>query len=56
MDEEVAVPFPNLVEVFQAFEQGGVGVGKVEAFRILLSLRGLLRENTTLQSVHFWGQ
>ena len=56
MDEEVAIPFPNLIEIFAAFEEGGVGLGREETYRILLSLKALLRENTTLQSVRFWGQ
>ena len=56
MDEEVAIPFPNLMEVAGALEQGGVGLGREENFRILLALRALLRENTTLQSVRFWGE
>ena len=56
MDEEVAIPFPNLMEVAGALEQGGVGLGKEETFRILLALRALLREHTTLQSVRFWGE
>ena len=55
MDEEVAIPFPNLMEVAGALEQGGVGLGREETFRILLALRALLRENNTLQSVRFWG-
>ena len=56
MDEEVAIPFQNLMEVAGALEQGGVGLGREETFRILLALKALLRENTTLQSVRFWGE
>lgn len=56
MDEEVAIPFPNLMEIAHFFEQGGVGVGREEFYRILLALKALLRENPTLQSVRFWGQ
>ena len=56
MDEEVAILFPNVMEIAHFFEQGGVGVGQEESYRILLSLKTLLRENTTLQSVRFWGQ
>ena len=56
MDEEVAILFPNVMEIAHFFEQGGVGVGREESCRILLSLKTLLRENTTLQSVRFWGQ
>ena len=56
MDEEVAIPFPNLMEVAYFFEQGGVGLGRAETYRILLALKALLRENTALQSVRFWGE
>ena len=56
MDEEVAIPFPDLMEIAAAFEQGGVGLGREEFYRILLSLKALLRENNTLQSLRFWGQ
>ena len=56
MDEEVAIPFPNLMEVAYFFEQGGVGLGRAETYRILLALKALLRENTALQSVRFWGK
>lgn len=56
MDEEVAIPFPNLMEIAYFFEQGGVGVSREEFYRILFALKALLRENTTLQSVRFWGQ
>ena len=38
------------------FEQGGVGVGRQEFYRILLGLKMLIRENTSLQSVRFWGE
>ena len=56
MDEEVAIPFPNLMEVAAAFEEGGVGVGRAETYHTLLSLKTLLGENKTLQSVRFWGE
>ena len=56
MDEEVAIPFPDLMEVSGVLEQGGVGLGREETFRVLLALKALLREHTTLQSVRFWGE
>lgn len=56
MDEEVAIPFPDVMELSAVLEQGGVGLGREESFRILLALRALLREQDTLQSVRFWGE
>lgn len=70
-DEEVEIPFPNLIENMSYFEQGGVinhtttvllyfncfqvGIGKDETYRILLALKQLTRE-FPLASVKFWGK
>ena len=53
-DEENVPPYPNLLELIGYFEQGGVGIGETEAFRIFLALKQLT-EVQKLQSVRLWG-
>lgn len=58
-DEEVVIPFPNLLEVMGYFQQGGVGLSQDECFRIMLALKQLPKEFTkefTVSSVRFWGK
>ena len=51
-DEEPVVP--NLVHIASRFEEGGVGVGKTEAFRLVLALRKLAAKQP-VQKLRFWG-
>ena len=54
-EEDAPPPYPNLLELVGYFEQGGVGIGRTEAFRIFLALKQLT-EAQKLQSVRFWGE
>jgi radial spoke head protein 4A len=54
-DEEVEIPFPNLMEIMSYFEQGGIGLGKDETYRIFLALKQLTKDHP-LSSVRFWGK
>ncbi|KAI6659244.1 Radial spoke head protein 6-like protein A-like [Oopsacas minuta] len=53
-EDDALPPYPNLLELIGYLEQGGIGVGKTEAFRIFLALKQLT-ESHKLQSVRFWG-
>ena len=53
-DEEVSVPFPDLMDIARHFEEGGIGLGRDETFHIFLALKKLSQEQP-LASVRFWG-
>merc|ERR1719376_1220852 len=54
-EEEMETPLPNVMELAANFEQAGIGLGKEEMFRILLSLKHLI-DAYPLQTVRFWGK
>jgi len=54
-EEEIETPLPNVMELASNFEQAGIGLGKEEMFRILLSLKHLI-DAYPLQIVRFWGK
>jgi radial spoke head protein 4A len=55
IDEEVGVPYPNLLESMNYFAQGGIGLGLEEVFQISLALKKLTQKHP-LASVRFWGK
>lgn len=54
-EEEIETPLPNLMDLAFYFEQGGVGLGREETYRIFLALKHLV-EQYPLQTVRFWGK
>jgi len=54
-EEEIETPLPNLMDIASSFEQAGIGLGREETYRILLSLKQLI-DSYPLQTVRFWGK
>ncbi|XP_071961999.1 radial spoke head protein 6 homolog A-like [Antedon mediterranea] len=54
-EDEVETPLPNLPELMNYFEQGGVGISREETIRIFLALKQLV-DNYPLQTCRFWGK
>ena len=56
-EEEVTIPFPNLMDISKQFEQGGIGLSKEETYRIFLALKQLSQSHEPkLASVKLWGK
>ncbi|XP_013414077.1 radial spoke head protein 6 homolog A [Lingula anatina] len=54
-EEENDTPLPNLMELAFYFEQGGIGLGREETYRIWLALKDLV-DHHPLQHARFWGK
>eukprot|EP00117_Sycon_ciliatum_P014925 scpid29995/ scgid14989/ Radial spoke head protein 4 homolog A; Radial spoke head-like protein 3 len=55
-DLEMEDPVRNLMMMASIFEEGGVGIGFEEMFRIFVHLKELARSRTNLEKVRFWGK
>lgn len=56
-EEEVTIPFPNLLDIGKQFEQAGLGLNRTELYRIYLALKQLSQTHEPkLASVRFWGK
>ncbi|CAI9729709.1 Hypothetical predicted protein [Octopus vulgaris] len=54
-EEEVESPLPNVMETAFYFEQGGIGIGREELFRVWIAMKHLVDSNP-VQQVRFWGK
>jgi radial spoke head protein 4A len=52
-DEEPTIP--DIIQITNRFEEGGVGIGKSEAFRVSLSMRKLAAKHP-ITKLRFWGK